>query len=154
MTRRLPPRFALMLLDRLTPDDAPLAGDVIEEFQRGRSRWWLWWQVMGALLVALTRRPSEIRPLRLSEAQPAEAVERTRRLMIHFRNVNLAASPVRAIGGLGLLVIALMVWPAWPLVVTFLTLGLLGGGMAAFVLIERRSPRDGRPDLFPDLRTR
>jgi hypothetical protein len=110
--------------------------------------------VIGAVVVALTRRPSEIRPLRLADAQPADAVERTRRVLLHFRTVNLAASPVRMIGGLGLLVLALVVWPAWPLVVTFLTVGLLGGGIAAFILIERRSPRATLPDVFADLRAR
>lgn len=139
MTRRVQRPVALSLLERFVPDSAPLAGDLLEEFQAGRSNLWLWWQVIGAIAVAWSRRGREIRPLRLSELQPADAAERTRRLMLRFRAVNITASPIHAIGGLGLLVIAMVVWPAWPLVLAFLTVGLIGGGIAAFVLIERRS---------------
>jgi hypothetical protein len=153
MTRRTPPRLPLELLERYVPDSAPLSGDLQEEFHHGRSRLWLWWQVAGAVACAAARGRWEIRPLRLTETQPADAVERSRRLMLRFRAVNITASPIHAIGGLGLLVIAMVVWPAWPLVLAFLTVTLIGGGLAAFVLIERRSLPRGWPDPFADLRT-
>jgi hypothetical protein len=49
MTARAPSRLALAILDRLIRDE-PLKGDLIEEFERRQSQWWLWRQVLGALV--------------------------------------------------------------------------------------------------------
>ena len=46
-----PPRLALALLQRFVPDDEPLSGDLVEEFQLRRSRTWFWWQVLTAIVV-------------------------------------------------------------------------------------------------------
>lgn len=56
MTGREPPRLALALLARFAPDSAPLAGDLIEEFNRRQSRSWFWWQVL-AVIVAAFKQP-------------------------------------------------------------------------------------------------
>ena len=44
--------LALWLLDRLGPNEArsAIAGDLVEEYSRGRSVLWLWFQVTGALV--------------------------------------------------------------------------------------------------------
>ena len=44
-----PPRIASWLLERLGPENGPLAGDVREEYQRGRSTVWYWRQVLLAI---------------------------------------------------------------------------------------------------------
>jgi hypothetical protein len=49
-----PSRLALAVFDRFIPDDEPLRGDLLEEFELRRSQWWLWRQVLGAVIC---RRP-------------------------------------------------------------------------------------------------
>jgi hypothetical protein len=50
-----PPRLAAFLLSRVS-DNAPLAGDLEEEYLAGRSAVWYWRQVGSAVLLAPTRR--------------------------------------------------------------------------------------------------
>ena len=50
-----PPRLAMLLLDRLAPPDEELAGDLVEEYQSGRSRAWFWRQVLIAIAVGAAR---------------------------------------------------------------------------------------------------
>ena len=131
MTTREPPRLALMLVEHLVPDGACLAGDLSEEYQRGRSRRWLWWQVVAAIAIARTRRPDEIRPLRLVDLQPADAIERTRRASVRFEPVSLTASPLNGVGGFAIAALALMmtlVMPgAWWLLLGSIAAGVLLG---------------------------
>ena len=57
MIFREPPRSALWVLAfvwRGHYGDS-LTGDLIEQFQQGRSRWWFWRQVVVALLIAPLR---------------------------------------------------------------------------------------------------
>jgi hypothetical protein len=56
MSRRNPSRVALAILDHLVADDEPLKGDLLEEFESGRSQWWFWRQVIGLLFCR--RRPT------------------------------------------------------------------------------------------------
>lgn len=106
MTNRRLPRLALALLERFVPDSEPLAGDLVEEFAARRSALWLWWQVLAAIAAACSTRHAEIRPLRLVDQQPAEALERARRFSLRFPVVNLSGSPVAGIGGMGLAILA------------------------------------------------
>jgi hypothetical protein len=55
MTPHAVTRLALALLDRFVANE-PLKGDVIEEFQSGRSAWWLWRQVLAAICCVPTLR--------------------------------------------------------------------------------------------------
>jgi hypothetical protein len=50
-----PPKLATWLLDQFSPviQNAPLAGDLMEAFNQGRSSSWYWRQVFGAILMAL-----------------------------------------------------------------------------------------------------
>lgn len=131
MTRLPPPRLALYLLQRVI-DNEPLAGDLLEEFERRQSRLWLWTQVAGAVIVAVRRSsPAEVRPLHLVD-------ERLTPLRIVGQNslrpiVNLTASPVHGTGGLGivsLLLLSTAVEPGmWALVVLGMVLGV-GAGWA------------------------
>ena len=54
MRRREPPLLATWMLEHLTPagGDEALGGDLLEEFRRGRSDEWYWWQVLSACSVS------------------------------------------------------------------------------------------------------
>ena len=140
MTRRHAPRTPIALLEWLVPDSGPLAGDLIEEFDRRQSVAWLWWQVLAAIAALFVEPSVEIRPLRLMDEQPIEAMERTRQWNRRFRNINLSASPVPGVGGLGLLALCVLV----TLVMPGAWWGLLGSTVAGvalgFALIARRDP--------------
>jgi signal peptidase I len=65
MRSRRPPKFAIWLVERLAPAyrREALAGDVLESFRRGRSRVWLWREVLRALSLRLSE-PLRSRTLR------------------------------------------------------------------------------------------
>lgn len=50
-----PPKLATWLMEKLTPapQNAPLAGDLVEAFRQGRSSSWYWRQVFWAVLIGL-----------------------------------------------------------------------------------------------------
>jgi hypothetical protein len=54
MTERMPPRSALWLLKHFASARyrESLAGDLIEQYARGRSRGWCWRQVLAAMALA------------------------------------------------------------------------------------------------------
>jgi hypothetical protein len=140
MTRRHAPRLALALLERCIPDGSPLAGDLIEEFERRQSIVWFWWQVLAAIAIASFNQPAEIRPLQLVDLQPADAVERSRRMMsFDCRAVNLSASPLSGVGGLGLLVLALHVTVVAPGAWWMLLGSALAGVLIGIGLIARHA---------------
>ena len=134
MTCRRVPRVALALLEWALDGNEPLAGDLVEEFARRDSRTWFWAQVLGAIATASSRRGVEIRPLRLVELQPADAVERSRRFGLRFRRVNLSAGPAGGVGGLGLVVLGGLMTrtmpAAWALFLAAALAGLLLGVLA------------------------
>lgn len=141
MTSREPPRLALRLLEHAAPDGAPLAGDLVEEFQRGHSRVWFWWQVVAAIWIATSRRSKDIRPLKLVDLQPSDAAERSRRMSIRFRPVNLTASPLYGVGGLGLVALSLLVTLVVPGVWWLLLASSLAGALLGIVMIAMRRHR-------------
>jgi hypothetical protein len=143
MTTREPPRLALALLERLVPDSAFLAGDLIEEYQRRQSRCWLWWEVLAAIAIAWCKRPDEIRPLRLVDLQPADAVERTRRIGLRFEPVNVTASPLHGIGGLGIAALALLMTLVMPAAWWLLLGSMLAGVVLGVVMIATHRSRLG-----------
>lgn len=57
MRRREPPSQATWMLEHLAPAgrDEALSGDLLEEFRRGRSEGWYWWQVLSACGVGWLR---------------------------------------------------------------------------------------------------
>jgi|SRR5579862_8328878 len=64
MSIRKPPRLATWLLDRLlvSEQNPALIGDLLEEFQAGRTAGWYWRQALSAVVTSLGR--SEFRPYR------------------------------------------------------------------------------------------
>jgi hypothetical protein len=142
MTDRQPPRLALALLERVVSDDAALAGDLIEEFQRRKSRLWFWWQVLAVVATPARREPDEIRPLRLVDLQPLDALERSRAMSLRFRPVNLTGSLVHGVGGLGLVALGLLMTLVAPGAWTLLLLSVLAGVALGLVRVALRRRRD------------
>jgi len=138
VTHRDPPPLALTLLEHFVPDDDPLVGDLIEEFSGGRSRRWFWWQVFAAI-AASRKRADDIRPLKLVDLQPADALERSRRTGLRVRPVNLAASPLRDAGGLGLVALAFLLTIEQPAAWWALLAAMLAGTLIGILMIARRS---------------
>jgi hypothetical protein len=130
MTSVPPPRVAVYLLHRFLPDNEPLVGDLLEEFERRRSRAWFWKQAVSAIVLSRLRQPAEIRPLRLVDERltPLAVVGQSRLRPI----VNLTAGRVHGTGGLGivsLLVLSTALEPGmWWLVVFGIAAGIAMGG--------------------------
>jgi hypothetical protein len=147
MTRR-PPRLALALVTRFVPDSEPLVGDLLEEFARGQSRLWLWWQSLSAVAAALRHKTGEIRPLRLVDQQPLEAIERTLEVQRRRRDVSPTPSPLPA--SLGLVILAGLVTALAPVVWWGLLVTFIGGLALAWVLAtthKRQPPPSARRRL-------
>jgi hypothetical protein len=149
MTRRHAPRLALALLERLVPDSEPVAGDLLEEFERRQSTAWFWLQVLAAIATASFARGAEIRPLRLVDHQPADALERSRRLSLRFPPVNLSASPVSGVGGLGLVILAGLVTLVMPAAWWLRLASALAGVVLGTAVIAMRG---GTPTADPTSR--
>ena len=141
MKNSQPPRLPLALLEWFVSDSTPLAGDLVEEFGRRRSLVWLWRQVLAAIATAAFARPDTIRPLRLVDLQPADAQERSRQMSVRFKSVNLSASPLPGVGGLGLVALSLLVSVVMPGAWWALLASTLAGIALGVVLIamHRRS---------------
>jgi hypothetical protein len=142
---RRPPRLALALLERYGPDNEPLTGDLIEEFAFRQSRSWLWWQVLAAIAIGWRERHVEIRPLRLVERQPVDAIMRARELFARRRDVNLSASPVSGVGGIGLVVLAFLVTIVAPGTWWMLLMSVCAGILMGIVLIAVHAKAQDRP---------
>jgi hypothetical protein len=146
-----PPRLAAYLLRRCLPQNEPLVGDLLEEFDRRQSRLWFWWQVLAAIAVATFRRPEDVRPLHLVDERITPLVPRPTVPMASRIGMNggliLTASPIRGIGGLGiatLLLVMTVLRPAtWSLALLALAAGLLFGGLR-IIYMRRRTAIDDR----------
>ena len=55
MNVSMPPRLATALLRRLAPGEEALSGNLHEDYGAGRSQGWYWWQVAGAIALAVRR---------------------------------------------------------------------------------------------------
>ena len=144
MSSRRPPWLALFVLEHCVPDGSSIAGDLVEEFDRGRSSAWLWWQVLAAVTFARRGETDEIRPLRLVELQPCDAQERSRRFLA-LGPVNLTASPVHGVGGLGLVILACIVSVLQPGMWVMLIATMAGGLVLGSAMIARHRATPFRP---------
>jgi hypothetical protein len=151
MTSIPAPRLAAYLLRRCLGDNEPLAGDVLEEFERRQSRRWLWSQVITALLFAMFRRPYELRPLHLVDERITPLVPRPSAPLPRRINANaglvVTASPIHgAAVGMALVIVlaAIVMRPAtWPYALLAATAVLLFGGLRILVT-RRRSAAEAR----------
>ncbi len=151
--RRQAPAAAVWLLEHFLPEDEALLGDILEEFEHGQAAGWFWLQAIVAVGMSIVRRDRgvEIRPLRLVDMPPVDAIERSRRTIMTFPPINLAASPVPCAGGLT--IVALTMWvtyeapQAWWMVVASAAAGVLLG--ACLIVMHRpAAPEVVRSILF------
>jgi hypothetical protein len=153
--------LAVALLTRFVPDNEPLVGDLIEEFEVRRSHLWFWRQAVLAILIGRRQRDDEVRPLRLVENPSAFAApKRESNSTALLKPINLAASPIRDVGGLGLIALGVLITVIAPAAWWLVAFALVGGvalGVVLLVVSRRRvlsSSRGVRPStLFGD-RTR
>ncbi len=82
----------------------------------------------------------EIRPLRLVDRQPSDALERARTMGLRFEPVNLTGSPVQGVGGLTLIILVLLTTMTLP-AIWLVALGSMLAGAAlglVWIAFERR----------------
>jgi hypothetical protein len=149
-------RLAIALLERLVPDSGPLAGDLLEEYERRRSLVWLWWQVLAVAATPLLDRSDEIRPLKLVDLQPADAIERSRRLSLKAMHVNVTPTPLHGVGGVTLAVVFVVLAEIASLLWWVVLASIVAGTALGLLLIRRH--RGGfsrqRPLVFEGLMAR
>ena len=162
MTTKRPPSLALALLRRVAADNEPLVGDLIEEFESGRSASWFWRQVV---MTALTRPLAPRRARRHGPRLPLNArrpQEEAGLLDIPTITsgprpigfMNISSVQVEGIGGLGLIVTAVCVALEFEQLRASMALAILGGSLLGglmIVLRRRRGPSVPRRDDPADL---
>lgn len=126
MTRSDPPAVAVALLRRFLPENEPLVGDLFERFARNQSRFWFWRQVLAAIVSSAIQRRREERPLSLAEYL-GSASPVARRHVSERRHIDLSASPLPDVGGLGLVALGVVVSLARPGFVWMIAAGVVGG---------------------------
>jgi uncharacterized protein (TIGR03435 family) len=134
-------RFAIALLERVVPDSEALAGDLSEQFEQRHSHVWLWTQVLAAVTTSLLNPVDDIRPLKLVDLQPVDAIDRSRRLTLQRMDVNLTASPLHGAGGLTVMVLAALVTQVASGLWWVLAASMVAGGVLGVLLIARQRHR-------------
>ena len=134
-------RFAIALLERVVPDSEALAGDLSEQFEQCHSHVWLWTQVLAAVTTSLLNPVDDIRPLKLVDLQPVDAIDRSRRLTLQRMDVNLTASPLHGVGGLTVMVLAALVTQVASGLWWVLAASMVAGIVLGVLLIARRRTR-------------
>ena len=119
------PRVAVTLLEAFCRDEA-LAGDVLEEFERRQSRWWLWRQVAVVVLLGLPYGITRYRPTRRPMPLP--------------------------IGGFGVLAVGILITFVSPGAWWLIGLGAAGGAVIGCVMVlagrKRALTRGGRRNIL------
>ena len=144
MTTRHAPRLAVALLRRFVPDNEPLVGDLLEEFGTRQSRLWFWRQVLLAVAIRSFQPRDVERPLGLAHGPVLDGEsDRTADLP---RQVNLTASPIPGIGGLGLVALGVLVAVVRPDAWWIFVPAVLGGiALGVALMIVRRHAPLSRP---------
>ena len=146
-------RLAIAVLEHFVPDRVALAGDLLEEYERRRSLTWLWVQVGAAVATALCDRSDEIRPLKLVDLQPVDAVERSRRLSLHAMQTTVTPGPLHGVGGVTLAVVVVVLVEVASQLWWVVLASIVVGTMLGLLLIRRH--RGGfsrqRPLVFEGL---
>lgn len=140
MRHPLPARVALALLERLAHRNEPLAGDLLEEYQRRRSAPWLWGQILLALAVGSFCHDVPV-ALNLTPIDPAVAEWlMDRRLGRLRKKVNLTGTGVEGVGGLGLVMLGVLMSTVVPAIWWFVVGGIAAGvGLGAALAYRRRN---------------
>jgi len=140
MTAPKPPRLAEALLGRLALDNEPLAGDIIEEFRRRNSRFWLWRQLIAALVVQALYAPHPPVARNLTPTDPVVAEWLMWRRLTSDRKtqVSLTGSGVEGIGGLTMVILGFMMSTVIPAIWWFVVGGIGAGVLLGVVKLRAR----------------
>lgn len=148
MTNSQPPRLALALVHRAVGDDDPLIGDLLEEFGARQSRLWFWRQALFVVAIVVLRggdtRVRDPRPLRLLAEDVTFDVSRMPAgRLVETRPINLGATPVHGVGGLGVMSLVVLVAIVNPQALWFVSYGIATGVFfgIGLVLIRRQKYR-------------
>ena len=138
MTGPRPPKLAEALLNRLALDNEPLAGDIIEEFRRRNSRFWLWRQLIAALVMQALYAPHPPVALNLTPTDPVVAEWLMWKRLDRKRRVNLTGSGVEGIGGLTMVILGFMMSTVIPAIWWFVVGGIGAGLVLGIVMLRSR----------------
>ena len=138
MKSSLPARIALALLHQLAHRNEPLAGDLLEEYERRHSALWLWAQILLALALGSFCHKVPV-ALNLTPIDPAVAEWlMDRRLGRLQKKVNLTGTGVEGVGGLGLVMLGFLMSTVVPAIWWFVFGGILAGVALGVALAYRR----------------
>jgi hypothetical protein len=140
MKTAVPPRLPFALLQRFVTDNDPLIGDLVEQFARRQSRLWFWHQVLVAIVMTWRKRTANPRPLRLVD-EPSAIHEEEFRRGHHATRINLSASPLPDVGGLGVFLLVALLTMVRPEAWWMMLSALLGGVVLGAVLVTTRRRR-------------
>ena len=139
------PRVALALLRWLAQRNEPLAGDLLEEYQRRQCRLWLWSQIVMAIAMGSFRQPRVPVALNLTPIDPAVAEWMMDRAL-GPKKISMSA-PGQGIGGLGMMVLGAMLSSVVPDVWWFVL-----GGIASGIVLGITKTYVRRNHALPDAR--
>jgi len=145
-----PPRLACALLDRLALDNEPLAGDLLEEFQRRQSKLWLWRQLVAALVMQALYAPHPPVSLNLTPVDPVVAEWLMAKRLYKKKTVNLTGSGVEGIGGLTLVILGFMMTTVIPAIWWFVVGGIGAGLALGIVRVKMRKGLHSQIRRFAD----
>ncbi len=133
MTRSGPPPLAVALMRRFLHDNEPLAGDLLERFAVRQSRLWFWREVLTAIAIRAFQHRDQESPLGLAGHSGFDSRERAWNVA-DPRQVNLTASPLPGIGGLGLVALGIVIALARPQVWWMFVPAIVGGAALGLTL--------------------
>ena len=141
MRNSLSTRVALSLLQRLAHRNEPLAGDLLEEFQRRQSALWLWAQLLLAIALGSFRQLRAPVALNLTPIDPIVAQWQMDRKLGIRRKVNLTGTPIEGVGGLSAVILGFLLSTVVPDVWWFVFGGITCGAALGTAMVYRRRKR-------------
>jgi len=147
MTDVVPSRLALAVLDRLALDNEPLAGDLLEEFKKRRSRLWLWRQLLFAMVMQALYAPHPPVSLNLTPVDPIVAEWLMSKRLEKPKRVNLTGTSVEGIGGLTMVILGFITTFTVPAIWWFVVGGIAAGIVCGVTMVklQRQVFRPVRP---------
>jgi hypothetical protein len=146
MRNSLSTRVALSLLQRLAPRNEPLAGDLLEEFQRRQSSPWLWAQLLLAIAMGSFRQLRVPVALNLTPIDPIVAQWQMDRKLGIRKKVNLTGTSIEGVGGLSAVILGFLLSTVVPDVWWFVLGGIGCGTALGTVMAYRRRNRPMEAD--------
>lgn len=141
MRNSLSTRVALSLLQRLAHRNEPLAGDLLEEFQRRQSALWLWAQLLLAIALGSFRQLRAPVALNLTPIDPIVAQWQMDRKLGIRKKVNLTGTSIEGVGGLSAVILGFLLSTVVPDVWWFVFGGITCGAALGTAMVYKRRKR-------------